>query len=401
MRIETVNIEDVYPVEDKYGNQYLSRDYSLKANQEYVKKLAKSFGPDGQPDEPPVLVEDGGIYRVKSGNSRIMAMRELGTKEFTAVIDERDTPQSLVEATVRTDTKKTYEAVERSRYEQQLYLFGPDEYVSEVTGRSVDDVRKVRRAKQAASDASEDMTIERMIAIGEFADDPEAVEKLTNCPQKEWERVAATLRQKRDHAEREAALMAALEARGIPVVDEAPDHTTIKHINAASAIPNELPDGAVFVRSTYHDGTYNGGWLKAPTTEDISPEQAARDQAKAEHDALYEICETTREQWIISNLEDDNEHLWELVDSSPYVYRVSRFIERAELNIPKGPADTLNAYLDNRGNLYGYHDDPHPDRCKTFIALTDAMEADGYEPPEEEQRLYCMAKEITEGNDDE
>lgn len=394
MRIETVNIEDVYPVEDKYGNQYLSRDYSLKANQEYVKKLAKSFGPDGQPDEPPVLVEDGGIYRIKSGNSRIMAMRELGTKEFTAVIDERDTPQSLVEATVRTDTKKTYEAVERSRYEQQLYLFGPDEYVSEVTGRPVEDVRKVRRAKQAASDASEDMTIERMIAIGEFADDPEAVEKLTNCSQKEWESVATALRLKRDRAEREAALMAALEARGILIVDEAPNHKILKFINAASSIPDVLPEGTVFEKSS------NGGYLKHYVVEEIDPEQAAREQHEADHDALYEVCESAREQWILSHLEGNNEHLWELVDSSPYVYQVSRFIENNELDIPKGPADTLSAYLNNRGNLYGYHA-PHPGRCETFIALTDAMEADGYEPPEEEQRLYCMAKEIIEGNDDE
>lgn len=395
MRIETVNIEDVYPVEDGFGNQYLSRDYSMKANQEYVKKLAESFGPDGQPDEPPVLVEDGGIYRIKSGNSRIMAMRELGTKEFTAIIDERDTPKSLVEAAIRTDTKKAYEPVERSRYEQQLFLFGPDEYVSEVTGRPVEDVRKMRRAKKKINDAAEDMTIEHMIAIGEFADDLEAVEKLTNCSQKEWERIADSLRRDRREAEREKALYGALEARGIPIVEKAPNHTTSKHINAADCIPAEVPEGTVFVPASI------GGYLKRPAVEEVDPEKEACKQAKAEHNALYEVCKAAREVWIIAHLTEANEHLWELVDSSPYAYNVSQFVERAELDMPKGPADTLYAYLCKQGDLYSYHDHPHPDRCKTFIALTDAMEADGYEPPEDEQRLYCIAKECLEGTEDE
>jgi len=80
MQIERVRIEDVYPVEDEYGNQYLSRDYSLKENQRYIEELAASFDQKtGEPNEPPVLVRDGGIYRIKAGNTRIMAMRSLGT----------------------------------------------------------------------------------------------------------------------------------------------------------------------------------------------------------------------------------------------------------------------------------------------------------------------------------
>ena len=89
--IETVSIEDVFPLEDEYGNSMARRDYTLKANKDYVKRLAESFNPETkQPDEPPVLVRDRGIYRIKAGNSRVEAMRLLKVKSFTAVVEDGD-----------------------------------------------------------------------------------------------------------------------------------------------------------------------------------------------------------------------------------------------------------------------------------------------------------------------
>ena len=41
--IEHVSIEDVYPWEDEYGNEFLSRDYSTKENQKYLERLAESM----------------------------------------------------------------------------------------------------------------------------------------------------------------------------------------------------------------------------------------------------------------------------------------------------------------------------------------------------------------------
>ena len=47
----------MFPLEDEYGNSMARRDYTLKANKDYVKRLAESFNPETkQPDEPPVLV---------------------------------------------------------------------------------------------------------------------------------------------------------------------------------------------------------------------------------------------------------------------------------------------------------------------------------------------------------
>lgn len=55
--IETVSIEDVFPLEDEYGNSMARRDYTLKANKDYVKRLAESFNPvlalpQNQPNAP-------------------------------------------------------------------------------------------------------------------------------------------------------------------------------------------------------------------------------------------------------------------------------------------------------------------------------------------------------------
>lgn len=70
--IETVSIEDVYPLVDEFGNDLARRDYTLKENQAYVQELARSMRSKGIPDEMVTLVRDGGIYRIKAGNSRII-----------------------------------------------------------------------------------------------------------------------------------------------------------------------------------------------------------------------------------------------------------------------------------------------------------------------------------------
>jgi len=57
--IETVSIEDVYPLVDEFGNDLATRDYSTKANQAYVEELARSMRAKGIPDEMVTLVRDG------------------------------------------------------------------------------------------------------------------------------------------------------------------------------------------------------------------------------------------------------------------------------------------------------------------------------------------------------
>ena len=215
--IETVSIEDVFPLEDEYGNSMARRDYTLKANKDYVKRLAESFNPETkQPDEPPVLVRDRGIYRIKAGNSRVEAMRLLKVKSFTAVVEDGD-EKAVVEAAWRTDTKKTYEEAERADIFKALTLFGDDEYVSQVTGIEKKRVGRIRKGAERDGEAVEQMPLGWYEAMGEFEGDAEAQEMLLKAGARAWESVARSLRGKREAEERRAAIEAAVLLAGAEV----------------------------------------------------------------------------------------------------------------------------------------------------------------------------------------
>ncbi|MBQ9041611.1 MAG: hypothetical protein IJ111_02220 [Eggerthellaceae bacterium] len=207
LELKRVRVADIYPLEDEYGNKFLSRDYSLEANKKYVRELAASFGPSGEPDEQVKLIRDGDVYRIKAGNSRVMAMRELGTEECWAVIDSDDTVQSVLETTVRTDVKKTYEDIEKSRYIQQLALFGDDQYVSEVSRINIEDAAKMRRGRALAADKADQYTLDRLYAIGEFEGDDDALEQIMGAKETNLLAVVHSLRSKRKVEEDRAAFI--------------------------------------------------------------------------------------------------------------------------------------------------------------------------------------------------
>ena len=314
--IEVVSIDDVYPVEDEYGNQYLSRDYSTKENRAYVEALARSMAKKGVPDELVTLVRDGGIYRVKAGNSRVMAMRQLGTKTFPAIIDEDDTPEALIEAAIRTDEKKAYEPVEKSRLVQQLALIASDEYVSEAVGIEPEKVAKVRRARRLVDDAADDMSLLRLIAIADFEDDPDAVELLTTCSERDFPEVERNARDRRARRERLAALCAALEARGVPLADSGDGLRFMCSVESASDIPDELPDGCVAVPKRWGDGFE----LRCPVEEEVDPTLEAERARMAELRRLWEATKEHREAWLDGNIAEGLGAVAALADDGPYSY---------------------------------------------------------------------------------
>lgn len=400
MQIERVRIEDVYPVEDRFGNQYLSRDYSLKENRLYIEELAASFDKEtGEPNEPPVLVRDGGIYRIKAGNSRIMAMREIGTKAFTAIIDEKDTPQSLVEAAIRTDTKKAYEPIERSRFEQQLYLFGTDEYVSETTGRTVDEVRKVRRTIQNVEDAAEDMTIERMIALVEFEDDQDAYLAIVNAKEKDWQRVAADARNKRAERERRRSLKAALDMHGIERAEEIPDgYVHESYAWSAEDVPDDLPDGSIYRPNYEVDGYPNHVNIYIPSdSKKVDPEEEAKRAEEAAQDAALERVRSHRLEWFLAHWSENMPELAALDDDhiSPFTYDIESFVEEHGLELPWTPASSIVIFVAfNRCSPY--EKDSFRYEPNGFIEFVSALKLCGYEPCPEELELYQLAADSLE-----
>lgn len=308
-RIITVRLEDVYPLEDEYGNQYMSRDYSTKANQEYIQELADSMRMKGIPDEPISVVADGGIYRIKTGNSRVMAMRDLGTVECPAIIDDEDTVQSVIEAVVRTDTKKKYEEIERSRFTQQLFMFGNDDYVNEVTGIEVEKVKRIRRAAKKVDDAAEDMTLDRLLVIDEFSDDPEAVEKLTSCKEADVSNIADRLRRARKAAEAKAALREAYEQQGVPVVEDRAEVGQMNYFLSCSdpstvldSLPPEWEDGQVTALVYEEWGGARASVYISPDLSDKDGEEAAFNEQKEAYLVALKAMDEDRFKWFWSNL---------------------------------------------------------------------------------------------------
>ena len=283
-----VKLADVYPLEDEYGNNFASRDYTTPENKAYVKELAESMRAKGVPDEEIQLVRDGQIYRIKAGNSRVMAMRELGTKECYAVVDDEDTVQSVLETVVRTDVKKRYEPVELSRFVRQLQLFGDDKYVSEVSRIDRGKLSRVRRSAQAVGDAADDMTLDRLEAIEEFIDDPDAVGELSNCKESEWRWKADALRRKRRARESSAELKAKVEelvdAGAITVFEDYAaaveagyqnQWLSVQTAGQLDGLMAKYPESAYYAKEDYA-GTWILGMVRPSdeASDGVSPEDA-------------------------------------------------------------------------------------------------------------------------------
>lgn len=409
--IETVSIDDVYPWEDEYGNQFLSRDYSTRENQRYVEELARSMRAKGVPDEMVQLSRDGGIYRIVSGNSRVRAMRLLGTTRFPAIVlddaEAEDAVRRAVEATVRTNTKKKYEATELSGYVQQLAMFADDEYVADAAGIEPEQVAKIRRARRVVGEDGDGYTIERMCAIAEFADDEEAVDRLTRCPEREISANVGMLRSKRERAEKMGGLAVALEGMGIPVVDDVAGMRAVAIVQRPEGVPAGLPDGTV---ATPH-AVPGFMALYAPADADTAAEELEARQADADREAWreqYRKGSDRRMAWVCRAIEDERKlraldqyvlaRQNRFTDSS-----VRRFVEETGIiGVPVGMTERISAFMELDASDFGIHayDGSTPERlCRKFVNLIEALEDEGYEPDVDEREMYADAYRVVFGEE--
>lgn len=401
--IETVKLEDIYPLEDEYGNDMATRDYSLEVNKEYVRELADSFGPDGTPDELITLVRDDGIYRVKAGNSRVRAMELLGTKECQAIVEDIDgeeaRAQAIVETVVRTNTKKKYEALEESSFVRQLHMFGDDQYVSEVSGIEVEKVARMRKAVEIVDDAAEDMSLLRLIAIGEFADNEEDVEALTNCKESDFQRIYDGIVRRRENQRKCEEIEAALSEAGIELVEERPEgYVYDSWFDKLDDVEN-LPVDAKVSRNSY--GDYYNVYLPADEKE-VSPEEEARKESIALRKARYEKASESRAAFVAAHVNDDMHELVEKADDSPYSWDVDHFARKHGIEMPVGPAHVIAAFVVLDSKPYSWSNEyDDEDSLKQFIELTDYLKAHGYEPPQEEIDLYDEVREALEAMESE
>lgn len=398
LTIETVNIADVYPLYDEYGNDLASRDYSTKENQKYVDELAQSMSAKGIPDELVTLVRDGGIYRIKAGNSRVMAMRKLGTKTFPAIVEDESTEQAIIETVVRTNTKKKYSAVEESRFIRQLQAFGDDEYISSVAGIKPDESKRMRRACEVVKDAADDMSLLRLIKIGEYADDPEAVEALTNCAEKDYLLIAKEIeaRHAKEHAEK--ALIHELNARNIPISDDANGYELITTVNRAEMLPATLPDGTIAV--PYRAGFY---LLMKPVSDSTQP-NAEQDLSRARDEAIQVRVSQSLEDmqaWLVEAIKDGNQlqaitdytarETWDGYPIKDFMANNSiRYLSVGQVEIARWFIETSRKI---NSRLLDYANALVRVECERYLLVVDLFVRDGYATTKDEQDLYAEIKE--------
>lgn len=251
MQLEVVNIEDVYPDENNPRQKF-----------DGIDELAESFELNkerpGEPFTPPILVRDGGIYRIVDGERRYKALKKRRKTSFTAnVCDDMDEANTLM-AMLATDNKQPLSELEKSRGVQQMLLLGVDPVQVDKTTKGAH-AKRIKRAMDKIGDAAEDMTLDRMLAIDEFADDPDIVEKLTNCTDKAWEGIADNARRERKTKKEMAAIKEALTEKGYSVVDEIPEDyyydgniRKVKEVEALTYDPSEV----VFCLNKYDGKSY-------------------------------------------------------------------------------------------------------------------------------------------------
>ena len=198
MELRRVRTGDVFPDENNprrdFGDIQALAD-SLALNEERP----------GEPFQPPLVVADGSIYRIVDGERRLRAMKLAGTEEFSAYVCDGMDEANAMAVMLATDDKQALTPVEKSRGVQQMLLLGVDpKRVDKVARRQ--GTGKLRRAMEHAGEKAQSMSLDRLMAIAELDDMPEAVAELTECPEAMWEVVARNWREKRKRMAEEDAL---------------------------------------------------------------------------------------------------------------------------------------------------------------------------------------------------
>lgn len=422
LKIEIVNIDDVYAPEDEFGNKFLSRDYSTKENQEYIQKLADDIKSKGAPEEPVVLVEDGGNYIVKTGNTRVEAMRLNGVKKFEAVIDLDATPEDalrLAEAAYRTNLKKTYSPVEQAKISQQLFAFCPDDYkVADVMHDDPDNIKLMRRgysiAKERGGSEVEQMTLEHFRAISDFEGDEDAIDELMSSSEADVERTYRNLCKQRTIKKNLDEVEAKLSSLGILVVDDVSKEysyegyfETVEEIESDEGFDPSVLDPAVWRAKKRVDD-----FAMYRKTDNGSKESKDQEAARIRKDNMERIGKARREffRHKFPDLPHYKEYSEDRTDAytGPVSMSVSILIDDLQLDYEIDPVlIMLHVFAQEHKRLTDYYGNIAGKTCaRTFIDNARALTQDGYMPPEieleliEEVEAYLNKHAEQEGDDD-
>lgn len=345
MELRKVQVEDIYP-DDKNPR----KDFGD------IKALAASFDLNslnpGEPVNPPVVVQDGGIYRIIDGERRYRGIKHNKlTSCHVIVCDDMDEANSMI-AMLTTDDKQQLSELERSRGVQQMLLLGVDPEKVERVGRMIKgSATNVKRARELVDDAGEDMTLDRMIAIAEFdeAGDDDAVAQLANCSNDEWIALARNIRLDRELEVKAEALREACRAADIPLCDEAPTYEDGYNYyccdddtETLAETFTKLPDGS---KGWLCEHNYGGPEIRfyrprTNTNEDPDPEEEAKKLLAKEIEGMIEAGSARRKNWFAEMI---NVEVW-----CPAVKKLllDSFFAHSSTDWQKLPGDVVDEFFD-------------------------------------------------------
>lgn len=392
MQLQVVSIDDVYP--DKNNPRQHFED---------IEDLAASFDLNterpGEPFTPPILVRDGGIYRIVDGERRYKALKLRRKTSFTANVCEDLDEVNTIMAMLATDNKQPLSDLEKSRGVQQSLLLGVDPAKIDKAVKGAKS-KRIKSAMAKVHDAAEDMTLDRLLAIDEFSDDEQVVEQLTNCSEKAWEKIYERAKADRKNKKNLAEIKDALEAHGYTIVDESPDNFYYNGYVRKAKDVEELtysPDEVVF-KAGYNGSSYD--ILKLRKEEEQHNETIA--EVKRLKDEIAE-SEERQQIWFGDHIADP--------DSMPTVSGIvvdvfiannerviSRYLDDFQVDMECKPCKLVLAVGYSCAHSTGVFKAEEIQEGKfvrwgiasasDYITFLDAMIADGYELEPWEKTLF-------------
>ncbi len=387
--IVSIPIDDVYPDE-----------MQPRAEMRRIDELAADIATFGQLD-PIIVRQDGGIYKILSGERRWTAMKKNGDTEIAARIATNPEEEDILIALAANHSDPlTPEELSRG-YQRSFALDVPVEKIAAATGEDIDRLKAASAGYRVASafygSEPEPTSIERFIALHDFAGDKEAEDAILRAPESEWRGVASRLARERKMDEETAEARGWLATRGIEVVDTAPG---LSFLAAQRVQKLDAPEGttcAVIARRyDFIEVMFYGERAGVSPEESAAREQAARLHAEMEEASARRLAFIAErldvperfagaklmsfalDQWkdgIVADAEEVGEE-FEALDG--YRLMLASVLARVE----------SYARLAFGG---GYYRDRHGGRA---LAYLDVLLAEGYEPGEAEAAVIADLREV-------
>lgn len=352
----------------------------------------------GEPVNPPVLVEDGNVFRIVDGERRWRALEEIYGKtepdrEVTALVYDSLDDANEVVAMLATDDKRQLTEVERARDVQQMLILGVDE--ERVCRASRATRGQVLAARMMAGRAPKGYqpTLDQMLAASELPDeDADAVMAAGD----RWQAEAQSRRSRIEREEAEAELRSMAEGAGLELRDGRGPMDGLTYLGCFR--PGEGDGLERLVGRGAECGVLSNGLCMCYGPEAVAePEEAERERAKDEDAAACSAAERSMvahlmaggmsaelpaeiaEQARIERMEDAGwraNYALDDCEGAADWYRA----------LPVGPAEAAHVLLAMagtfRGGLLDWQGNLVEDKCRAYADAYDLMRLIGWEPDE-------------------